>query len=984
MRDTGSPKIPLAVLLLFTVLGSSLAFSPSQAFASVGCGYTITTNATLNANIGPCSGPGLVVDANGITLNCAGYAISGASADAYAGIDLNWTARVTVENCNVTGFMYGFLLNSSVKSTLSKNTADSNDGNGFELDSSNSSALTGNTANNNSFGFYLSSSNSSALTGNTANSNSFGFYLSSSSSNTLPGNTANNNSNDGFYIYSSNSSAFTGNTANSNSFGFYLDIASDSSALTGNTANSNSFGFYLSSSNSSALTGNTANSNSFGFYLSSSDSNTFTGNTANNNSFGFYLDIASDSNTLTGNTANGSTLLGYSDVSTGPGTARTANFYTGDFCYGNGLGGSSPSGLCASVGISLSPSSGKVGTTVSISGFGLIALHSLTVKYDGSTAGMPTTCTADASGNISSGCTFTVPSSVLGPHTVIVSDGTYSATAAFTVTPFVSVTPASGYAGTIVTISGGGFVASQVVSATFDSAPLSLSGACTTTSTGVLSGCTFTVPVSVSGLHTVTVSDGNNSLTATFTVISSVSVTPTSGKVGSTVTISGSGFAGSRVVSATFDSAPLSLSGACTTAPAGALGGCTFTVPLSVLGPQTVTVSDGTNSPTATFTVTPFISLTPSLGIVGTTVAVTGIGLAALQSVTLTSFGSLGPVPLSGTCATDASGNLSSSGSCAFTVPNSAPIGVYTLTFGGGTNSPTATFTVTLLRVTCSPSSVVVGSATKCSAIAQVAGPAPTGSVAWSSSSPGKFSSTTCKLSRDGSYSACSVKFTPAAAGSSLILTANYGGDSKNPPTAGAYNLIVTTKATKTIVSCSPSSVPAASSKTVTCKARVTGYSPTGTMTWSQSGTGSAFFVATTCTLSKGSCSVTMTGARPGSVAAQASYGGDPNNAISSGTRGLKVGKALTTVTIVCSSTKLSVGVPVRCTATVSGYFPTGTVTWARVSGVGRVTFSSKTCTFSSGSCSVTVTATKAGSVKIKATYSGDPNNVKSVGTVVL
>jgi hypothetical protein len=317
---------------------------------------------------------------------------------------------------------------------------------------------------------------------------------------------------------------------------------------------------------------------------------------------------------------------------------------------------------------------------------------------------------------------------------------------------------------------------------------------------------------------------------------------------------------------------------------------------------------------------------------------------------------------------------------------NPTPAVIITAKYGGDSDNGPSVGTASLMvyryttaTLSCSPSSVVVGSATTCEATVKGSGSTPTGSVAWSSSSPGEFSGTSCRLSRG----ACSVKFTPTAAGSSVILNASYGGDSKNFQSAGTYNLTATIKATKTTVSCSPIEVPAASPRTVTCKAVVTGYSPTGTMTWSQGGTGSVSFVTMMCTLSRGSCSVTMTGAQPGSVTVQASYGGDPNNTPSSGTRGLEVGKELSTVTIACSS-RMSVGVPATCTATVSGYSPTGTVTWARVSGTGEVTFPSNTCTLSSGNCLVTVTATHPGSLKIKAVYSGDSNNLESTGTLVL
>jgi hypothetical protein len=282
-----------------------------------------------------------------------------------------------------------------------------------------------------------------------------------------------------------------------------------------------------------------------------------------------------------------------------------------------------------------------------------------------------------------------------------------------------------------------------------------------------------------------------------------------------------------------------------------------------------------------------------------------------------------------------------------------------------------------VLRASCSPTPVVVGSATQCEATVEEFGSAvPTGSIAWTSSSQGKFSQTSCKLSEG----ACSVKFTPTAAGSSVILLASYGGDSTYSLSSATYTLTVTVKASKTTVSCYHHTALAP----FACEAKVSGFSPTGTVSWSQEGNGTVFPANETCTLLKGSCSVTLTGDRPGDLTVNASYGGDLNNEASSATHELKVAKKSTTVTMECASRNLVVGRVVRCEATVGGYSPTGTVTWSKVSGSGRVTFSSKTCTLSSGSCWVTITATAAGSLEIRATYGGDPNNIKSSGTLVL
>jgi len=201
---------------------------------------------------------------------------------------------------------------------------------------------------------------------------------------------------------------------------------------------------------------------------------------------------------------------------------------------------------------------------------------------------------------------------------------------------------------------------------------------------------------------------------------------------------------------------------------------------------------------------------------------------------------------------------------------------------------PMASVGGTVVTMSCTKASLTVGAATACKAT--VSGSSPTGSVLWTSSSTGTFSSASCNLSKQKSFGACSVKFTPTAAGSTVVLTASYGGDTKNSASAGTYILTVTMKATKTTVSCKPTS--AAAGTPITCTAKVTGYSPTGAVSWSQSGTGSVAFPSTSCTLSQGTCSVTLTGSTAGKVTLQAMYGGDANNRGSSGTVNLTIKSA--------------------------------------------------------------------------------------------
>ena len=76
----------------------------------------------------------------------------------------------------------------------------------------------------------------------------------------------------------------------------------------------------------------------------------------------------------------------------------------------------------------------------------------------------------------------------------------------------------------------------------------------------------------------------------------SISLSPTDGNFGSTVTVSGSDFAFSSSITATFGDSTVQLSGTTTTDGSGAFSAATFTVPACADGSQTVVITDGTNS----------------------------------------------------------------------------------------------------------------------------------------------------------------------------------------------------------------------------------------------------------------------------------------------------------------------------------------------------------------------------------------------------
>jgi DNA-binding beta-propeller fold protein YncE len=190
-------------------------------------------------------------------------------------------------------------------------------------------------------------------------------------------------------------------------------------------------------------------------------------------------------------------------------------------------------------------------------------------------------------------------------------------------------------------------------------------------------------------------------------------------------------------------------------------------------------------------------------------------------------------------------------------------------------------------------------------------------------------------------------------------------------------------EATATTVSCSPPSVDIG--EPITCTAEVVEAgqatsSPTGTISWSSSGSGT--FSPASCILNGGQCSVTYSpSSHTTPITITANYGGDPTDLPSSGSASLVV-RVSTTTTVGCSPISVAVGSAVSCTATVTGASPTGMISWSSNS---QGTFSSPSCTNSTGQCSTTYTPSSSTSpVTITAAYGGDFYNSVSSNNFAL
>ena len=251
--------------------------------------------------------------------------------------------------------------------------------------------------------------------------------------------------------------------------------------------------------------------------------------------------------------------------------------------------------------ITVTPGRGPVGSTVTVVGTGFpvnTALASLLFDGVAISSCASGSTTADGAGQFS--CQLRVPTGTSGTSVSATASTGQVASGTFTVTtPAIALSPEQGPAGSEVTVAGTGFSTDATLqSLVFDGVAITscASGSLATTAAGSFD-CQFTVPAGTSGTSVVATDPGGATASGTFAVtIPSLSVDPTSGATGATVTASGSGFTVSSSIQFSINNGgTISSATACTTSLTGAFDGCTF----SVSGPvhsYTITATDSSHS----------------------------------------------------------------------------------------------------------------------------------------------------------------------------------------------------------------------------------------------------------------------------------------------------------------------------------------------------------------------------------------------------
>ena len=197
--------------------------------------------------------------------------------------------------------------------------------------------------------------------------------------------------------------------------------------------------------------------------------------------------------------------------------------------------------------IALSPTSGTVGTSVTITGENFTSFAGDQIHiYFGSTEVKGSPQTVLPSGKFT--LTFQVPDDA-APGRILVTvrdknNNQLGGSAEFVIPkPSIILDKGGGEIGTTVKISGTGFRASQMVTFAYSNHTTIVLGKIAASPIGEIKDYVFTVPESTGKENKVIATDaaGNNA-EATFSVIPSIVLKPVSGAIGDTVTVTGTGY----------------------------------------------------------------------------------------------------------------------------------------------------------------------------------------------------------------------------------------------------------------------------------------------------------------------------------------------------------------------------------------------------------------------------------------------------------
>ena len=248
--------------------------------------------------------------------------------------------------------------------------------------------------------------------------------------------------------------------------------------------------------------------------------------------------------------------------------------------------------------ITIDPEDGPVGTEVEIDGDDFGSKEDITIEYDDDEIDIKEGDDDTNGDGEFNNTVIIIPESTAGEHTIkVIGDETLSEVeATFTVEPEITVSPDSGGTDTAITVSGTGFGYKSDFGIFINGTKV----AADTTDKDGSFDINFNMPEIKAGLYDIKTEDeDDNSDTADFTfILTSVTLTPTTGHIGTEVTATGTGFTADTTVTIKYDTTEIAT-------PAVKTDGTfstTFKVPAGKKGDHEIIIGDDVTTNTFTFT----------------------------------------------------------------------------------------------------------------------------------------------------------------------------------------------------------------------------------------------------------------------------------------------------------------------------------------------------------------------------------------------
>jgi parallel beta-helix repeat protein len=245
------------------------------------------------------------IEADDVTLDCAGHTISGPGTRAedeygFVGILLDGRSGITVRNCRVSGFDYGFLLTARLGSGSDGNRLVNNAASGNRLD-----------------GVRVNESEHNVLTGNIASSNGQHGFAFEGNSNVVTRNQAFDNELEGFVVGGGRRDiVFSANISKGNRTGFAI-VGTGHTLLRNTAANNGDMGFAISGDSISLRRNRAEGNGGHGFWITGDFISVRRNRAVENEVAGFSMDRGVRHNAFYGNASIGNRRNGFESLGTG-------------------------------------------------------------------------------------------------------------------------------------------------------------------------------------------------------------------------------------------------------------------------------------------------------------------------------------------------------------------------------------------------------------------------------------------------------------------------------------------------------------------------------------------------------------------------------------------------------------------------------------------------------------------------------------------